>query len=454
MERLIKKVFLESSQLFISQVAISFLGFVGTLLLTRYLGKAEYGSLLLVMSMVSLSSMFAGLGIEGYLGTDVARDIGEKRYGKVKHLLKEYVALKLVLVLLVFGGFLLLSKFYIRAVSGAPVFSLLNIASLFILTQGVKDVFSLIFSSHTNFGYLALFNTGEMFCKTIFMAVAVIAVPSVNFALLAYFLASLCSLLIISPLVKRTLSYWGSVQEERASSFLEGLKKHGKWAITLNMTKTSTSQLPNLILASFVNTEAVAIYNVAAKFVSLLEVPLISFEEVLLTILAREIRRAHSILLHATKYSLAFAILLCTFAFFITDRLLVAFFSNKYVQAAFIAKIMLLAIIAYALRVAQRPVFYSFRKQDLLFTSHLAVSATYLGVGTLLAYYFGVVGFAVANTISGFMVFFIRNYLMGKHVGLQIGFKDVLTVNEFDKKMLKEGLARFTRWTSGRGRVR
>ena len=448
MERLIKKVFWGSSQLFVSQVAISFLGFVGTLLLTRYLGKAEYGSFLLVMSMVSLSGMFAGFGIEGYLGTDIAREIGEERYGSVKHLLKEYIALKLALVLLVFGGFLLVSKFYIRAVYGEPVFSLLNIASLFILIQGVKNVYSLIFNSHTNFGYLALLNTGEMLCKTISIAVAVIAVPNVNFVLLVYFLGSLCSLLIISPLVKRTLSYWGNVQEERASSFIGGLKRHGKWAIILEMTKTSTSQLPNLILASFVNTEAVAIYNVATKFVSLLEVPLISFEKVLLTTLAREIRRARNILLHATKYSLAFAVPLYVFALFTTDVLLISFFSNKYVQAAFIAKIMLPAILSYALRVAQRPALYSFRKQDLLFTSHLAVSAAYLGVGTLLTYYFGVVGFAVTNVISGFVAFFIRNYLAGKHIGLQIALKDVLTVDEFDKKMLKKGLARFTRWTS------
>lgn len=446
MRRLIKNIFWGSSQLLASQVAISFLGFITTLLLTRYLGKVEYGWLLLVMSMVSLFSMFVGFGIEGYLGTDVAREIGEERYGSVKHLLKEYVALKLALALVVFGGLLLASRLYIRATYGEAVSSLLNLASLLILTQCVKGIYSLIFSSHTRFGYLALLNTGEVFCRTIFIAVAVIAVRSVNSVLLAYFLGSLCSLLIISPLVKRTLPYWGRVQEERGAVLLEGLKKHGKWAIILNITKTSTSQLPNLILASFVNTEAVAIYNVAAKFVSLLEIPLISFQEVLQTTLAKEIRWARGILLHATKYSLAFAIPLCIFAFFTTDRLLVTFFSNKYAEAAFIAKIMLLAIISYALRVAQRPVLYSFRKQNLLLTSYLVVSAVYLGAGTLLTYYFGIVGFAVANTASGFLVFFVRNYLIGRHIGLQITFKEMRTVDEFDRKILKEGFVRLARW--------
>lgn len=446
MERLIKNVFWGSSQLFTSHVAVSFLRFISTLLIARYLGKAEYGLLLLVMSVVSLFGMFVGFGIEGYLGSDVAREIGEERYGSVKHLLKEYVALKLALALAVFGGLLLVSKLYVRAMYGESVFSLLNFALLLILTQCVKDIYSLIFSSHTRFGYLALLNTGEVFCRTIFVAVAVIAVRSASFVLLAYFLGSLCSLLIISPFVKRTLPYWGKIKEEQGALLLEGLRKHGKWAIILNMAKTSTSQLPNLVLASFVDTEAVAIYNVSAKFVSLLEVPLISLEQVLRTTLAREIQQARNILLRATKYSLAFAIPLCVFGFLTADRLLVIFFSNKYIQAGFLAKIMLLAIISYALRVAQRPVLYSFRKQNLLLTSYLITSAAYLGAGTLLTSYFGVIGFAVANTISGFLAFFVRNYLIGRYIGLHITLKEMGTVDEFDRKILKEGFVRLARW--------
>jgi len=406
------------------------------MVLARYLGIEEYGTALIVLATVGLFIGWTGLGAESFLGTDIARELGEGRDGTAQGLVRRYVALRLGTTLGLVVGFLMVGRTFLsgRFSDWSP--EMLVAITLLLVGQSLTSINKIAFLSYQQFGPVASLTVIETLVRTlIVIALPFVSWQSASFVVMAYGASTLLAATLFLPRVWKLLTERISNAEE-GLQFMDALRQHGKWGILLSATKATGDALPSIVLATVAGTEFVAIYHVAARYITVLQIPINSMGQVLGPVIAHELDSAQPITERVTKYGVILAVPLTLFGAILAQWLIPFLFSGSYEHSVTVAVILTPMIISAALRASQRALLYALRRQDLALSSYALAFVFDVSLSTVMAWQWNVVGFAVARTAATFFIFTVRDYQL-RRLGRGLPTTRIFHLDEFDRNILR-----------------
>ncbi len=438
----LQRILSGSAQILTSTLSVSLLGLINNILFAHYLGIEEYGIALTAVATVGLLSGWAGFGAESFLGADIARELGEGHHGAARRLLRNYVALRLATTAGLAFGLLTVGRIFLTGTFSDLSPELLPGITLLVVGQSLASTHKVAFLAYQQFGRVARLTVSEALVRTVIVIVLpFISWRSASFAVMAYGASSLLTAALFSPRLWVLLTQRVGDGGE-GLRFTEALRRHGKWSILLSATKGTGDALPNLVLASVAGTEFVAIYHVAASYIAVLQIPINSIAQVLGPVIANELDSAQLIAVRVTKYGVLLALPLGLCGALLGQWLIPILFSGSFLSSVTVAVILAPVIVSGALRTSQRALLYALRRQDLALSSYAIAFLFDIVLSAVMAWKWGVVGFAVARMAASFFIFMVREHQL-RGLGKGLPTTEVIHLDEFDRNLLRRLVARF-----------
>ncbi|MHA1712714.1 MAG: oligosaccharide flippase family protein [Candidatus Ranarchaeia archaeon] len=426
-----------------SNVILTAIHFLTSVLVIRTLGALDYGWLALSLSAYSIGTVFLDLGLSNVISSEIARSRGKKRLDQVKRFLLRYSQMELG------GGSLLLivpilASPWINKAYSPMLARLFIIVGTYLFLTGIKNLFSTTFYSYTLYHYLTFLQVTFALLRLLWVLLLVIWLKQgLMGAILTYPLSLAITILLTSPFWWRVVSPLKKIKASKEPVFRKALKEQGGYVILTLPFKNIQDQLPPWMIKALLGTEMVAIYAVAQRGFSPLFSLLRSLETTLLPLASERIstdwQTTKTMLNKATKYASWVAALLVIGGWLLAPLFYRFLFSEKYLEAVPVFRIYLLVLFVYAFLLIQRPLLYALRAQKYLFYAYLMGVPFYILLLYLSISWLGVLGAALALSLHGVVIASLRYYFLHQLCpDFRISFKALFLIDEFDKRMFKE----------------
>lgn len=426
-----------------SNVILTVLQFLTSIVVIRALGKLDYGRLALALSVYSVGAVFLDLGLGKVISSEIARSRGEKRLDQVKRFLLRYSQMELG------GGFLLLivlilASPWINKAYSPMIARLFIIVGAYLFLSGIRNLFSTTFYSYTLYHYLTFLEVAFALLRLLLVLLLVIRLKQgLMGAILTYPLSLAIAILSLAPFWWRVVSPLRKIKASKEPVFRKVLKEQGSYIILMLPFKNIQDQLPPWMIKVLLSTEVVAIYAVAQRGFSLLFSLLGSLETTLLPLTSERFsadwETTKRMLNRATKYASWSAALLVIGGWLFAPLFYRSLFSEKYLDAVPVFRIYLFALSIYPFALIQRPLFYALRAQKYLFYAYIIGDCFYALFLYLFISQLGVLGAALALLINGSIMMPVRYYFLYRiKSDFRIDIKNIFQIDEFDKRMFKE----------------
>ena len=389
------------------------IGLVSMVVLTRALGVSDYGVYILLLSVHHALSGVFQLGAGSAVIADISRDIGARRYDRVKRFLLEYSVIQMVLAL-VLAGAIVAGRSFLADRFGSDVGQGLSLIAVLMVVTAFRNVINVALSSHGEFGVLAFWNGAGSVLRLggilFFVVTLDLAVPG---ALLADVVAQAVGIAAVTALMVRRLAYLRTQARFRGWLLPAVLKAHGKWSVFLSAGVHFSANWTTWVIALILNTEAVATYAVAKRLVAPAKVVL-PLKTVLSPLLARQaddMIRVRYILQKSLQYRFLLSAVMALTGSLLAYPALALLFPELYPAVVPVFQILLFRLVVRAPRDVLNPLFTAMQMQRYSFYTFLIGQATFLIIGVPFIYFFGLIGAAmeavIATLILGIMAYWL-----------------------------------------------
>jgi O-antigen/teichoic acid export membrane protein len=314
--------------LFISK----FGGLLFTIIIARTLLPELFGVYALVLSIMSIFTVFTNLGLDDtflrYFSKSIGRNNKKESRGYFKYVFKLKISLSLVSVLLL----LVLSKYLSYSVYKNPLlFYPLILSCLFIISESMRTFFANIFTAKKDFKTPVLF-TLSLQVLNILLSVFAILILTDSFKIsgifVAFFISSLFTLiLMLYILIKKDKTIF---MGERGKINKSKINSYWKFMILASISLSFFGSIDTLMLGKFVASEYLGYYRVALSLV-ITVASLFSLSGLFLPIFTQIDGKRFSRGFHKTlRYLLIISIPATAGIIFIAKYLIKAIYGNEY----------------------------------------------------------------------------------------------------------------------------
>jgi O-antigen/teichoic acid export membrane protein len=416
-------------------------------LVIRWLGKEDYGQLVLALSIYAMSSIFLDPGIGKLIVSEVAKERGEQQSGKIKYLLVRYGQMELAI------GFFFLFTMFVSS-HWLSVFipkEIVLLIGLYLFFTGIKNVFFNTFYSHTLYHYQALLEIlGASFRLILIIIFLGLLDMGLVGAMATYPLSLIFAIFFISPFWLKSVSYLKKIKIQNVPIFPTLLKEQGKFVILLTPVKTIQDQIPVWIVRGILGVEAVAIYGVAQKAFGFIYSFYNSLETAIFPLISETIisqwSQVKEIVGRSIKYSFWISILVVPALWITAPMLFELAFTERYIISITVFRYFLLVLFIYSFLLVQRPLFFALEALNYHFFCYLLGIPLYIFLLLVLIAKIGVPGAPLALLgHSIFLANFRFHFLRKIKSDFQINLLNLFQIDSFDLKMLKRLWGRLAR---------
>lgn len=419
---------------------VTLLNFAIMLILLSYLGIYNYGIYILLISIVGFGEQLSTLGIFPLIVTEISREQGCKNYSRVKTLLYRFALLQAAAGILIAAGIFAFS-FFAMPIYGKEIGNALFVFSLYFLLFPLKNVFNVTFGSFLKFHYLAGFASFELLCRLILLFAAFHFFGAALFVVSVVFLISLiASLLAAGFLFVRLTSFLLKVAREKANVFFNLVKSIFVYGFITHQIKNAYMNLYPWLINLFLSVEAVGIFAVLLRVVSVMLRLLEPIEEGLLPIIAslQESKEQRTKLFsRLTKYTLAFGLVLMAASWLAMPFIpLIIGSSFKGNELAFLFLALVLPI--YALNMTIRPVLFKEQEQRFITGTVFISLVASVSFGAILMPKIGLIGAAIGYVAFQFVNYLIQRQFLKRKYGLSFNYAIIFSFDDVDRKLIYE----------------
>lgn len=410
---------------------------ISLMLVVRVLEKADYGMMVLVLSVFSLSEIFLDFGLKQLVIVEISLERKYERYDKVKWIIYRYSQLQIVLGGIIFLVILFAGMLVAQGIIGG----LLQISACLIIAAAGRNIFSAVFNSHFDFRSSSLISIYQSFfrCLLIFIVGWWLGF-GLNGIMWAYVISAFLPLFLVFNAYLRVIRKYVSVYPLADKKFVKTLLSRGKWTGGSYAVKRLTDNLAIWIPLIYLGPEAVAVLNISKRAYSCIAAVFSSLENVLMAALPAEISETEKLTKIANKvmkYSVWLSLPLMGISIGLAPFLFTFLFSAKYSQSAKIFQVLVILLVFYGLNLVMRPLFFAMRAQKYIFYIYSIRAIAFTLFAVLGINLWGLLGLPVAFILSGFLSFVLR-YSYIRRKGIRIAFKEIFVLDEYDKTHIKE----------------
>jgi O-antigen/teichoic acid export membrane protein len=437
----VKKALTDSFFLATSNVTGRFISFLAVLIMTRALSLADYGAIVLALTVSGPMQFLSSFGLEGVVISDMARFRGEQQFSKVKSLLWSYTTVKLfcATALVVISWFL---KPYLVQKFGIIVNEYYYILTIWAYLNLFYNIFDITLNAHEKFKILAVADVTEIACKSLFIGIFwFLGIISIKWALLAYVFSKAIGTIIIFFGTLRATSYLKKIPLASERVYRDMVLHHGKWDV---FSQTIIQQLDGAVrpwvVRWFIGVEGVALFSVARSVYNAI-MGAVPVKQIIFPLVARNIAdKEKNVLIaqKATKYSFLIYFAISIAAFFLISPFINIFFP-KYISSILLFRILLLRLLVTAAGYGQSAFFYAYREQRSLFAMGFI---DILGLFTslpLFLHIFGLPGVYLEKIFLLIIVYIVRETYLRRKLGIVTWrFKALIEYDQYDKDLIKK----------------
>jgi O-antigen/teichoic acid export membrane protein len=320
---------------------------------------------------------------------------------------------------------------------------LLKISAGILFLFSFRNILLVIFGGFSHFKALSIYQAFESFARFIFVVliVGVYKIGAVG-AILSTLFSMLATIVIIGlPLWFRLAKNFKGVAAAKESLYKKTLLSHGKFQILSQPLKTLFDGMRSWIITLLAGLEALAIFQVAFQIYSYINMFLGAIEAVMMPIFSEELSRgtdmAKKIFTRVTKYTGWLSIVTIVFSWVFISPIFALLFGIKYASSIPLVMLMALALPFDGFGVILRPALFGIKAQKFLFKAAFYILITAVPFASVLTYFYGVLGFAVAAPLGSLLTFILRyKYLIKERPDLKFNFWSLFLIDIYDKELL------------------
>ncbi|MBZ9571320.1 flippase [Methanobrevibacter sp. TMH8] len=401
----IKEVFKNTSWLLISQIITSIFGFVWIVLLARYLGVSDFGTMNFAISFTTIMSIFTDLGLNIYTTRDLSRypNLPQKYIGNIiplKGLFSLITFIITIIILLIMDSTLL-------------TIEVVLIFTMHMIFLNVGNLFNGVFQAYGKLKFQAIgiiLNSSLVLIGTLLLIYFNLGLA---FVALTYMIGSLFTLnylyskirtKIIVPKLQFDFNFW---------------KNSVKTAIPFGITTVFTTiyfMIDTVMLSFMIGNVAVGIYSSAYKVINVFITLYTVYNFVVFPLMSKFYKNSENLLKISYEKSVKYLlIMMLPIAIGITiysSDVATLIFGNDYILAGDVLRILIWNVLFVMINGAST---------NLLNSSNNEVAVTKInGIACLinvlfnfvLIYYLSYIGASIATVITGIIICILMNYII------------------------------------------
>ncbi|MBI2639328.1 MAG: oligosaccharide flippase family protein [Candidatus Sungbacteria bacterium] len=435
--------------------ANTFVGLTSSFLTLTALSVYEFGLYQLVLSALVLYGVFSVNLFDEVVQNDITRELGDNRKEKAKRLFTEIAFLKIgfgvVVTFALFFGADIVAKIY-----GKDIGSYIQVASFIAGLRAIRSIGELFLGavvSLRGLGAAAVEEASKLVLVSWFFFFGGLSISTVLAATLVGVLISL--VYVAMPFFREYRGFLRGVTASKEFVFKSIVKRYGPWLLLRSAVKKAAKPVQPWLIVTFLGTEAVALYALAANLITMVKGLFPAAASSLLAWEVNDFKRLSYIFGRGMKYSLLFGMVLAAAAFFFVP-LVVGFLFPKYLSAIPLFTVFLVSVPFHGMQQLEMAVLTALREQKVLAARLFAEIAINFGLFILLAPFIGI----LAAGVGGVVPVIWRTWFLYRQIGKKypvLGFPVGMffSFDEDDRLLMRRALLEgrsFFRSATGRRR--
>ncbi len=424
----------------LSNSAQRVLGTLCFLFLLRYLPLGDFGTLNLILSIVSPIMAIISFGMASMIATEISLARGRRDEVRISELGQGLLRLNLTVGVVVTIGLFVVFKFAVTFgwldQQYQPLFLWVL---LLLLVQAASSYCEILLKSYERFKAIAVISFTEVCVRFVVIACFVL-LSGLTFhsAVLAYLIARVASflmaLLSVWPLLRKVFSI--SIRKTRVIfSIIAG---YGKWGIAQEVLTNFTESIRLWLVGAFFGTEGIALFTAAAKATSFISkaVPVSSILPPLISRTITDRNYVSTIIQKTRKFYSAYMIVASGF-FALAITPLLDLLAPQYVIGAFLFQLMTLRLIVSAMFTGQPALLYAHLSQKFMFYQFMTTFVTNFMVNLLFLAILGLPGLAYAMAVNAGIVALVREWYIVHRLRYSFSYvRSMLIFDEYDRTVV------------------
>ena len=422
-----------------NNILISIINFAAFLVMLNALGTYGFGLLTLALSVLSVATFFIELGFGRVIVSDVSKELHQNNMEQASGLFLGYIFFVLFSTTLL-AGMLFFFAGHVSAYFGKDLVLIIQLIAALVFLSGAKTVVSSAFHIVADFGKYASFLFADALSKLALVYLFVTFISGTVEAVLQAFIAS--GILTIAVFLFFIPKEIAEITRMRSNPwlFFEMAKRHGKWVAVFSQLRSIESNIAPWIVEFFLGVNSVGIYGALTK----VQVLIIRVFEPLETIFYPLVSRfgnfndSRKIVFRATKYILFVSLPFIIAAVIFSEYILSVVLGQGFEKYAAVFMVLLLTVVIFILNMPMKPLFFNLKAQKSLTVISAVLLASTLALGSVLAFYFGLIGMAANNVSTAFIDLSLKNRFMKKVSGEKYSIREMLFLDKADIDLAKK----------------
>ena len=397
----------------LSQIFNIIFSIIPVLLVSNIMGPEGKGSIVIFFLIIQYFQIFGGLGVSG----SAIYFISKAEYDK-KKLSGELFLLSILLSAISIIIFLPFAYFYYIANLSIDIVLLLTLGMIITFCSITNNISQHIFIGLKKFVAFSLISNSSLFFSALLITIIVLLKPDIGIIIAGYTLAHILSFLLCMYLhYKNKTEFTLTYDYKKFKPYvIYGLKSYlGRvlWRIF--------DKLDYLILSFFLGVSAIGIYSISYMFSEIVVVFANTISSLITTYIAGQKKDEFEIIIIKTLRILLFAIIIfSTLIYIISDYIISYLFIDEFIAAIIPLKILLPGMACLALGKIMSSYLAGKGKPGLQsYAIFLALMIAIIANFILIPSY-GIIGAAIATTLSFIVYFLLMCYLLKKYTNISI----------------------------------
>ena len=421
--------------IFIGTIIGMLLGFVGRIILVRYITQTEYGIYCLALVIISIFVTISTLGLQEGSTRYIAYFRGKKEEGKVRGVISSSIkiaiiaSISLAVISFFISDFISISIFHTPALS-TPI----KIFSIAIPFTVLINVFIAIFRGFDRVDAKVYFND---ILRPVLYLLFLIAVVLFGLSFLGVVYACVLSIAVTCVVFVIYMVKKSPLSLRSGNSVTNPMTKELLFfsvpLLAVSMLMMVMSWTDTLMLGYFKTPDVVGLYNAALPLANLLTVVIVSVGFLYIPIISQvygknqmeELKRSYAI---STKWCFIGTLPIFFVLFLFPDVVLNLLFGSRYIGAAVALQILAFGFIFNSYFGTNYHTLIAIGKSKFIMYCHLASSVTNISLNLLLIPSFGIKGAAIASGVSFAGVTILETIKLHRSSGLHPFTKNYLKI--------------------------
>lgn len=364
------KVFQGTLFIFISNIISKAIGFLLIMLIAKHLGVDEYGKLTVILALMTTVADFVSSGLNSSLVRYSAKYISENKYEKLTPLLStafvNILLIGVMLALVIYFTSDSLSQFLLDSSQYNHYIEITSFGIIFTLVSGIYSSLFLGIQNYLKYFYYSVFS--QLIRIILFFVIINIFEDS---------LMAIVILFVITPLLAFLFGYYleKNIKLNILAYDINILKEifsFGKWVFLWGVVAIIQSRMDIYLLAHLSNTEEVAFFDMAQKFVLIVMMAFGAYGAALNPKMAGLSKsfEIQSAVKNTYKVIFVMTLFLVTM-YFLIPLIINYIFSNKYDSSILPFQIMIISSFFHMLAMPFNASVYAIGKSQVFFYSSL-----------------------------------------------------------------------------------